>query len=85
MIVFKVGERYIIRQNIDGIKEFSCKVLEYDNSNGLLRINHSGIEKIINTASCNFIEAELDKSSNDVKKLYNLMRRSGPDDEDPPI
>lgn len=81
--MFKIGESYTIRQDINGIKKISCKVLEYDDGNGLLKINHSGVEKIINTTSHNFIDAELDKTRKHVKIDCEFKQEKNEEDEDP--
>lgn len=57
--MFTVGEKYIITQNINGetVDNYNCYVLDYDENNGLLKVEHGRETKIINITSSSFIEA----------------------------
>lgn len=86
--MFQIGENYIIRQIISGRdSEFSCKVLEYDEEHGMLKVDHSGIEKVINITSSAFVEAQIDRPRKLVKVNLNLGHKDEEQDlngeEDP--
>lgn len=59
--MFEVGKRYIIHHLEDGneMDSFNCKVLEYDEEKGLLKITQGSTYKIFNVQSRNFVSAIL--------------------------
>lgn len=67
--MIEIGKTYIIKlDDGKGIHERpNCVVLDYNQENGLLKINQFGIEEIINTKSSSFAGIELDEPRKRIK------------------
>lgn len=59
--MFEVGKTYVIKvDELNNIVEnYNCKVIEYDNEVGLIKIQQDKYTKIINPRSARFIEARI--------------------------
>lgn len=60
--MFQIGQKYVLTTKEAGreTERHNCFVTEYDDRNGLLKVEQFGKELIFNVRSPEFIKAEID-------------------------